>query len=217
MDWKSVGGQLIKAGAPIIGGALLGPTLGPLLGNALGSVVASALGVEDTPEAVGKAIETMPASDLQAKLSAAETEAQAKWPALAEMVKAQEEGKTARFETGAKDNADARESNLELVKAGSPIQWAPSVVSLVILVGYFAVLYILFTRPFAKLDDNFKDILIFMLGALQVGVGQVINYWLGSSAGSAMKDSALRDITATSVVAAAASTPTAPLIVKKKS
>lgn len=215
MDFKSLGGQLIKAGAPIIGGALLGPTIGPVLGNALGGIVANALGVEDTPEAVGKAIETMPAGDLQAKLSAAEAEAQTKWPALADIVKAQEEGKTKRFEAGILDNEDAREANLELVKAGSPVQWAPSVISLVILLGYFAVLYILFTRPFAKLDDNFKDILIFMLGALQVGVGQVINYWLGSSAGSAMKDSALRDITATSVVAAATSVP-ATVAPKKK-
>lgn len=215
MDFKSLGGQLIKAGAPIIGGALLGPTIGPVLGNALGSIVANALGVEDTPEAVSTAIETMPAGELQAKLSAAEAEAQTKWPALAEAVKAQEQGKTARFEAGILDNEDAREANLELVKAGSPVQWAPSVISLVILLGYFAVLYILFTRPFAKLDDNFKDILIFMLGALQVGVGQVINYWLGSSAGSAMKDSALRDITATSVVAAATSVP-ATVAPKKK-
>lgn len=215
MDFKSLGGQLIKAGAPIIGGALLGPTIGPVLGNALGSIVANALGVEDTPEAVGKAIETMPPSELQAKLSAAEAEAQTKWPALAEAVKAQEAGKTARFEAGILDNEDAREANLALVKAGSPVQWAPSVISLVILIGYFAVLYILFNRPFAKIDDNFKDILIFMLGALQVGVGQVINYWLGSSAGSAMKDSALRDITATSVVAAATSVPAAVAPKKK--
>ena len=210
MDWKSLGATLIKAGAPIIGGAILGPTIGPVLGNALGSIVASALGVDDTPEAVDAAIQNMPVSELQAKLSAAEAEAQAKWPALAEMVKAQEAGKTARFEAGVLDNDQARDANLELVKAGSPIQWAPVVISIIILIGYFAVLYLLFSRPFAKLDDNFKDILIFMLGALQVGVGQVINYWLGSSAGSAMKDSALRDITATSVVAAASSTPAVP-------
>lgn len=209
MDFRDLGAKLVKAGAPIIGGALLGPTIGPVLGNALGSVVAAALGVEDTPEAVGRAIDTMPVDQLSARLSAAEAEAQAKWPALAEMVKAQEAERTRRFEAGVLDNEQARETNLELVRTGSPVQWAPSVVSLVILAGYFAVLYILFTRPFAELDDNFKDILIFMLGALQVGVGQVINYWLGSSAGSAMKDVAMRDITATSVVAAATAAPAA--------
>ena len=206
MDWKDLAGTLVKAGAPIIGGALGGP-IGTMIGGAIGNVVANALGVEATPEAVDKAIATTPPEVLVAKLSAAEAEAQAKWPALADMVKAQEEGRTERFKTGTKDNADARDLQVELVKAGSPIQWAPMVVSMIILIGYFSVLYILFTRPFAKLDDNFKDILIFMLGALQVGVGQVINYWLGSSAGSAAKDSAMRDITATSVVAAATSTP----------
>jgi hypothetical protein len=209
MDWRDIAGKLAQAGAPIIGGALGGP-IGGLIGSAIGNVVADALGVEPTPEAVDKAIATTPPEVLVAKLSAAEAEAQAKWPALAEMVKAQEEGRTERFKTGAKDNADARDMQVELVKTGSPIQWAPMIVSIIILAGYFAVLYLLFTRPFAKLDDNFKDILIFMLGALQVGVGQVVNYWLGSSAGSAAKDSAMRDITATSVVAAATSTPAAP-------
>lgn len=206
MDWKDLAGTLVKAGAPIIGGALGGP-VGGLIGGAIGNVVANALGVEATPEAVDKAIATTPPEVLVAKLSAAEAEAQAKWPALAEMVKAQEEGRTERFKAGTQDNADARDLQVELVRTGSPIQWAPTLVSVIILAGYFAVLYILFTRPFAKLDDNFKDILIFMLGSLQIGVGQVINYWLGSSAGSAAKDSALRDITATSVVAAATSTP----------
>lgn len=214
MNWKDLGGQLIKAGAPIIGTAIGGP-VGGVIGSGLGTILANALGVEDTPEAVSTAIQNTPPDQLQAKLAAAESEAAAKWPALAEIVKAQETGKTERFEAGVLDNDNARDSNLELIKAGSPIQWAPTVISIIILVGYFAVLYILFSRPFAKLDDNFKDILIFMLGALQVGVGQVINYWLGSSAGSAMKDSALRDITATSVVAAATSTPAAPAARKK--
>lgn len=214
MDLKSLGGKLIKAGAPIIGGAIGGP-LGEVIGSSLGSIVATALGVDDTPEAINDAIDKTPADVLTAKLSAAEAEAQAKWPALAQMVKAQEEGKTARFAEGVKDNADARDANLELVKTGSPIQWAPSAVSLVVVVGYFIVIYVLLVKPM-KFDDNFKDIMIFMFGALQVSFVQVINYWLGSSAGSAMKDSALRDITATSVVAAAASTPAPAAAVAKK-
>jgi hypothetical protein len=88
MDWRDLGGSLIKAGAPIIGTALGGP-LGGMIGGAIGGVVADALGVPATPEAVDTALKTTPAPELQAKLSAAEIEAQAKWPALAEIAKAE--------------------------------------------------------------------------------------------------------------------------------
>lgn len=209
MDWKDLAGSLVKAGAPIIGTAIGGP-IGGMIGSGLGNVLANALGVEETPEAVGKAIETTPPEVLTQKLAAAETEAQARWPALAEMVKAQEEGKTERLRIGTADNANARESNLGLIKSGSPIAWAPVLISSLVIIGYFAVLYILFAKPLGKVDDNLRDIMLFMLGALQTAFVQVIQYWLGSSAGSAQKDAALRDITATSVVAAANSTPVLP-------
>ena len=88
MNWQSLGGALVKAGAPIIGNALGGP-LGGLIGNAIGGVLANALGTEATPEAVDEAIKAAPAGELQAKLSAAESEAVAKWPALAEIAKAE--------------------------------------------------------------------------------------------------------------------------------
>ena len=90
MDWREIAGDLVKAGAPIIGGALGGP-LGGMIGSAIGNVVATALGVDSTPEAVNDALKTTPADQLQAKLSAAESEAVAKWPALADMVKAESE------------------------------------------------------------------------------------------------------------------------------
>lgn len=88
MNWQDLGGSLIKAGAPIIGSALGGP-LGSMVGNAIGGVLANALGTEATPDAVNTAITTAAPTDLQAKLSAAEAEAQAKWPALAEIAKAE--------------------------------------------------------------------------------------------------------------------------------
>ncbi|MDC7788685.1 hypothetical protein PQJ75_11815 [Rhodoplanes sp. TEM] len=90
MDWRDLGGALAKAGAPIIGTALGGP-FGGLIGQAIGSVVADALGVEATPAAVDAAVRTTAAPDLAAKLSTAETEAQARWPALAEIARAEAE------------------------------------------------------------------------------------------------------------------------------
>lgn len=97
MDWKDLAGSLARAGAPIIGTALGGP-LGGMIGGAIGNVVANALGVEPTPEAVGTAINTLPPEALTAKLSAAEAEAQAKWPALAEIAKYEAADRTAQSE-----------------------------------------------------------------------------------------------------------------------
>lgn len=208
MDWKDIGGQLIRAGAPIIGGAIGGP-IGGMIGGGLGNILANALGVEETPEAVDKAIRETPPDVLTAKLSAAEAEAQAKWPALAEMVKAQEEGRTERFKSGVADNADARDANERLIQTKSPIAWAPVIVTAMVVVGFFIVLYHLLNRP-PKIDDNFKDVLLLLLGTLTTAFIQSVQYWLGSSAGSAAKDAAMRDITATSVVAAANSTPVLP-------
>jgi hypothetical protein len=87
MNWPDLGGALIKAGAPIIGRALGGP-LGGVIGDAIGGVLADALGTEASPEAVGDALAKTPAGELQGKLAGAEAEALARWPALAEIVKA---------------------------------------------------------------------------------------------------------------------------------
>lgn len=82
MDWKPLAGSLIKAGAPIIGGALLGP-LGGLAGDMLGGIVASALGVENTPDAVNSAILNGDPATVNAALAKADSEAAAKWDAIA--------------------------------------------------------------------------------------------------------------------------------------
>jgi hypothetical protein len=119
MDWRDLGASLAKAGAPVIGTALGGP-LGGMIGATIGGVVADVLGVEPTPAAVDTAIRTTPAGELQAKLSAAETEAQAKWPALAEIFKAEAEAQARTLaETHATMRAEAA--------AGDPVQrwWRP--------------------------------------------------------------------------------------------
>jgi hypothetical protein len=84
MDWRDIAGDLVKAGAPIIGTAIGGP-LGGVAGNVIGKVLADALGVEPTPQAVNDAISTMPAGDLQARLA----DADARWTSLAAQVQAE--------------------------------------------------------------------------------------------------------------------------------
>lgn len=222
MDWKETAAKLAALGLPVLGktvGTLVGgqiPIFGNMIegageniGKAAADMIASALGVEPTPEAINSAIENRPTTQVIEALQAKEAEATEKWPAVAAAIKAQEEGRTERFKAGVADNADARETNVGLIKIGTPIAWAPVIISGIILIGYFGIFIVLLVgfSQGIKIDDAYERILIFMLGILQAAVIQVCNYWLGSSAGSAAKDSAMRDITATSVVAAATSTP----------
>lgn len=216
MDWKDIVGPVLQQTAPAAARILLGqiPIVGPIIGElagkaaeqAIGELLGEKFGVPPTPEAVGKAIQDMPSDVVVAKLQAAEAEAQARWPALVEMAKAAEQGRTDRFRIGTGDNADARTMLDKLVQVRSPIAWAPLVVTVLLIAGFFVVLWIFLNRP-PRIDDNYKDVLLVLLGALTTAFIQAVSYWLGSSAGSANKDAAFRDITATSVIAASNSAP----------
>lgn len=66
MDWKDISG-IIGNAAPILGGLIGGPA-----GAAIGTIVSSALGTENTPDAVSQALKTNP--DAAVKLRQIEME-----------------------------------------------------------------------------------------------------------------------------------------------
>lgn len=72
IDWKSIAGPLIGAGATVIGTAVGGPA-GGVIGKTVGSVLSGALGVPETPEAVADAIAADPDA---AKAALANSEAE---------------------------------------------------------------------------------------------------------------------------------------------
>lgn len=93
MDWKDVG-AVVAPLAPTLGGILGGliPVPGgATIGEWAGRVVASSLGVDPTPDAVNNAIVNGDPATVQAQLSAAESEAVAKWQAQADVGKTQVE------------------------------------------------------------------------------------------------------------------------------
>lgn len=102
MDWSSLGplaAKLAAAGAPTLGrlvGEALPIPFGGMIGELAGKAIASALGVEETPEAVSAAVNSTSTEDLQPRLAAAESEAAAKWAALAETAKADAADRTAQ-------------------------------------------------------------------------------------------------------------------------
>lgn len=166
MNWKDLGGQLIKAGAPIIGTAIGGP-VGGVIGSSLGTILANALGVEDTPEAVGKAIETMPAGELQAKLAAADSEAAAKWPALAEIAKSDNEARVAQTQV-------INETQRAEIAAGvSPWHWRH-------LIGYAALIWFLIPIPaFAMLTFRYDGAAVGQLTLLLQAAVPIYGFMCG--------------------------------------
>ncbi len=82
------------------------------------------------------------------------------------------------------DVQNARAQQVALAKAGSNTQWAPAVVSLVVLATFGVVMWAALTR---SLPAGSETILNVLLGMLGTGFAAVVNFWLGSSSDSHRK------------------------------
>jgi glycopeptide antibiotics resistance protein len=70
--------------------------------------------------------------------------------------------------------------------------WGRVLVSIIVVVGFMAILILILTQ---KLQGNAtSEVLLVMLGALGAAFGQVVSYWVGSSAGSTAKDTAIKNL-----------------------
>lgn len=163
-----------KAGAPLLGTIIGGP-VGTLAGAAIGAL-ADALGTKPTPEAVKEAIETRP--DAAAIVQRVEAE---KAPAL-----------NADFEAIMRDRQGARDHTLALVDKGSAMAWGAPIVSVLVLSGFIGLSWLAMNpTPTVR-----ADVVLYLLGAWQTLAGGVVGYWVGSSAGSASKEIALKQMAA---------------------
>lgn len=177
--WQQIAGSLAQIGLPALGGLFGGP-LGSTIGGLVGKGVAAALGVEATPQAVTAAIQADP-NAAAVKLAQIEAETKGK------------EGELA-------DIANARATTVQLVQTGSSIAWGAPVVSIIVTVGFFACLFMLFFVR-AEMPQSVFNLLTVMLGVLAAGFGAVIQFWIGSSESSRRNADAIRE------VARSASTP----------
>lgn len=186
MDWSILAGKMAEIGLPALGGLFGGP-LGSSVGGIVGTAIARTLGVPDTPEAVSQAVDANP-SEARIKL-------------------AQIEAETERRQAALNDIANARGQTIALAEAGSHIAWAAPVVSLVITVGFFAVMALLFIID-KDMPANQFALFNILFGVLAAQFAQVGNYWLGSSEGSRRNGDAMR------AVAQQAVTPSPTLVAR---
>lgn len=64
-----------------------------------------------------------------------------------------------------------------------------SVLAVIVFAGFVVLLFL------RVIPDGMKDPLMLLAGAASAGYGQVLGYWLGSSAGSAGKDATISKLT----------------------
>lgn len=94
----------------------------------------------------------------------------------------------AALQTDAADRAGARAQTLALAQAGSPIAWGAPVVGVLVLAAFGAAMVLALLRAIPQGSETVINVL---LGTLAAMATQVVNYYLGSSVGSARKDSVL--------------------------
>ena len=166
MDWKGVGNAVIKAGAPLLGGALFGPA-----GSVIASIISGKFGVspESTPDQVMAAINGDP--DAALKLRQIETTHVERLQEL--------ENERLRIETA--DVQSARNVHQH--------HWMPSVLTLSLMVMFACAFNALL---FMVLPDGNRDMVNFMLGQLSGWLSGAVVYWVGSTRASANKDSLIR-------------------------
>jgi len=173
--------------APLLPAALrLLPELGRWIAGDTGGKVAQAAAA--AVRAVTGTDELEAADAAIAALSPAE--AAALQIRLAEIARAAEaDARAAELATLSATLADvqsARGQATDLARAGSGVVWSAPVVSAIVLLAFAGVLGLVLVRA---LPSGSETIVNMLLGTLAAMATQVVNYWLGSSAGSAAKNS----------------------------
>lgn len=88
-------------------------------------------------------------------------------------------------EIAAGDRDSARKRQIEMH------DWTPNILAGFIICGYFGIQWFLLTHI---VPQEMRDIIMRMLGILDMALGMVLQYFFGSSANSRQKDATIRDM-----------------------
>lgn len=173
MSWDNIK-EFFGSVAPAIGTALGGPA-----GGAVGALIATALGVDNDAEAVAKALRTDPSLAIKVK----ELENQALQMHY-DAIDKQRQAELDELKTYICDIQSARSRQVEHEKAvgGSDINFY--VLAWVIVLGFFGLMA---TLMFVEIPIKQTEVMFMLFGTLSAGFGAVIQYFFGSSKGSADK------------------------------
>ena len=185
-----------------VGGALLSAftNLAPSLGMAqmagvepaklLEAAQAVAVAVTGKPVASAAEIDAIPPEQrAQMQVQLAEIAAKAA-QGVRELEQAKITAHLTEIQAALADTSSAREQTVRLANSGTNIAYGAPVVSAIVLLTFGAVMALAFTR---SLPDGSQTVLNMLLGSLAAMATSVVSYWVGSSASSSAKNSALAD------------------------
>ena len=119
---------------------------------------------------------------------------EAKAKAQATLMEMAQKGQLAELEAMGKEMESARNREIQIATS----EFAPmlnKIVTPILALGTVALTFILYgIIIFTDVDEQSKDILIYVLGALTSAVTMVLGYYFGSSAGSKEKSAQLDEI-----------------------
>ena len=162
MDWKKLGKDVVAAGAPILGGILAGPG-----GAGLGAMVASLFGADPTDP-----------QDIAIKM-AGDPEAHIK------LRKLELDNKAELEKLFLADIQSARQREVEVTRATGKTNWPMYILAGAVVIGFFTLMFVLmkYTVP-----QGSREVAFMLFGSLSTSFGAVVNYFFGSSKGSADKN-----------------------------
>ena len=118
----------------------------------------------------------------------------AKAEAQAKLMEMAQRGELVQLEAHVKEMQSARDREVQIATSAN----APTlnkIVTPLLALGTVGLTFILFgVIIFVEVDNDSKDIIIYVLGALTSAVTMVLGYYFGSSAGSKEKSQQLDDI-----------------------
>src|ERR1700722_4203264 len=181
--------------------------MNPLIGIAVGMLpdIIKLIAGDKTgqlADQVGKAVSdtlgTTNVADAQTKLAtdaAAKAALQQKLAELAlEATKAQNAESDQQRQDALSNTQGARSGLQALATTNSTIAWTAPTISYLVIAGFFAFLFVLVWLYWGKTADNQNNFIVQIIniavGALTAAFATVVNFWLGSSAGSRKKDDA---------------------------
>lgn len=172
--WKDAG-AILGTVAPVLATAVGGP-----LAGVAAKAIISALGLPaDTPEpAVAAAVAGASADQLLALKKAEQDFAETMRKLEIDVLR-----------IDADDRSNARAMQI------ANKSWEPGALGALVTIGFFAVLGYLVRYGLPK-DQTGSEAILIMLGALGAAFGCVVNFFFGSSAGSAKKDSTIASMSA---------------------
>jgi hypothetical protein len=114
--------------------------------------------------------------------------------AQAKLMEMAQKGELAQLDFQAKEMDSARQREVQIATS----EFAPTlnkIVTPLLALGTVALTFMLYAVIiFVDVDEQSKDILIYVLGALTSAVTMVLGYYFGSSAGSKEKDQKIKDL-----------------------